>query len=85
MFTIDAHQHFWKYHVKKHSWIDDSMAVIRKDFLPAKLEPVLLDNNIDGCIAIQADQTEDETHFLLQLAAENSFIKGIFCNTVSAL
>ena len=77
MFTIDAHQHFWKYHVEKHSWIDDSMAVIRKDFLPAKLEPVLLHNNIDGCIAIQADQTEDETDFLLQLAAENSFIKGI--------
>jgi len=79
MFTIDAHQHFWKYHVAKHDWIDDAMAVIRKDFLPAHLEPVLLHNNIDGCIAVQADQTEDETNFLLQLAAENSFIKGIVC------
>jgi L-fuconolactonase len=77
MFTIDAHQHFWKYHITKQSWIDDSMAVIRKDFLPEHLEPVLLNNNIDGCIAVQADETEDETHFLLQLAADNSFIKGI--------
>lgn len=77
MLTIDAHQHFWKYHVAKHDWIDDAMDVIRKDFLPAELEPVLLHNNIDGCIAVQADQTEAENNFLLQLAAENSFIKGI--------
>ena len=77
MFTIDAHQHFWKYHVATHGWIDDAMAVIRKDFVPADLEPVLLQHQIDGCIAVQADQTNDETNFLLQLAAENSFIKGI--------
>ena len=77
MFTIDAHQHFWKYHAATHGWIDDAMAVIRKDFLPADLEPVLLQHHIDGCIAVQADQTNEETNFLLQLAAENSFIKGI--------
>lgn len=77
MFTIDAHQHFWKYHAATHGWIDDAMAVIRKDFLPANLEPVLLQHHIDGCIAVQADQTNEETNFLLQLAAENSFIKGI--------
>ncbi len=77
MFTIDAHQHFWKYHASTHGWIDDAMAVIRKDFLPAHLEPVLLQHYIDGCIAVQADQTNDETNFLLQLTAENSFIKGI--------
>ena len=77
MFTIDAHQHFWKYHAAKHGWIDDEMAVIRTNFLPADLEPVLLQHHIDGCIAVQADQTNDETNFLLQLAAENNFIKGI--------
>lgn len=77
MFTIDAHQHFWKYHVAKHGWIDDAMTVIRTNFLPADLEPVLLQHHIDGCIAVQADQTNDETSFLLQLAAENNFIKGI--------
>ena len=77
MFTIDAHQHFWKYYVEKHGWIDDTMDLIRKDFLPAQLEPILLQNNIDGCIAVQAEQSEIETNFLLQLAAENSFIKGI--------
>ncbi len=74
---IDSHQHFWHYNTAKQSWMDDEMSVIRKDFLPQDLAPILLENNIAGCIAVEADQTEAETDFLLQLAKENSFIKGI--------
>lgn len=74
---IDAHQHFWQYNPIQHEWIDDGMAVIRKDFLPTDLRPLLLENNIDGCIAVQADQTEVETKFLIDLANENNFIKGV--------
>jgi len=77
MQRIDRHQHFWKYDPVQHSWIDDAMAVIRKDFLPAHLKPLLQENNIDGCIAVQADQSEAETNFLLSLQRENDFIKGI--------
>tara|TARA_B100000809_G_scaffold266843_1_gene332122 strand:+ start:7936 stop:8760 length:825 start_codon:yes stop_codon:yes gene_type:complete len=74
---IDAHQHFWKYNSIRDSWIDDSMVVIRKDFLPIDLEPILKENNVDGCIAVQADQSEEETFFLLQQAAKNPFVKGV--------
>lgn len=77
MAKIDSHQHFWQYNAVKHDWIDDAMAVIRKDFLPADLQPILQQHTIDGCIAVQADQTEDETNFLLALQKENDFIKGI--------
>jgi len=38
---------------------------------------VLQENNFDGCIAVQADQTEAETDFLIGLQKENDFIKGI--------
>lgn len=74
---IDAHQHFWKYDVERHAWIDDNMKSIRLDFLPEDLEEVYNNHNIDGCVAVQADQTLDETDFLLKLARENSFIKGV--------
>jgi len=77
MQCIDAHQHFWKYDSVTHSWIDDEMATIRHDFNPADLKPLLEANGLDGCIAVQADQTEAETDFLLQLAKENDFIKGV--------
>lgn len=74
---IDAHQHFWQYHPLRHNWINDEMAIIRKDFLPADLAPVLAANAVEGCIAVQADQTEEETDFLLRLSQENDFIKGV--------
>ncbi|CAN0596816.1 unnamed protein product, partial [Laminaria digitata] len=35
------------------------------------------ENDIDGCVAVQADQTLAETDFLLKLAQENDFIKGV--------
>lgn len=74
---IDSHQHFWKYHSDTHSWIDESMKVISKDFLPSDLKPILEKNHVDGCIAVQVEQTEKETEFLLNLAQENPFIKGV--------
>ena len=75
--VIDSHQHFWKYDPIKHSWIDDDMSVIRKDFLPSDLAKVYMENGINGCIAVQADQTLEETDFLIDLASKNDFIKGI--------
>ena len=74
---IDSHQHFWKYDPVRDTWIDTSMDSIRKDFLPKDLLPILKANKIDGCIAVQADQSETETEFLLQCAEKNPFIKGV--------
>jgi L-fuconolactonase len=77
MLKIDSHQHFWKFDPVRDSWIDDSMAAIRRDFYPQDLEPILNKHNIDGCIAVQADQSEAETEFLLSLAEKHDFIKGV--------
>lgn len=74
---IDSHQHFWKYNPIRDSWITDDMKRIRRDFMPTDLKPILKQNVIDGCIAVQADQSESETDFLLKLADENDFIKGV--------
>ena len=32
---LDAHQHFWRYDPVEYEWIDDSMAMLRRDFVPA--------------------------------------------------
>ena len=74
---LDSHQHFWNYDPQRDGWIDDTMKVLRRDFSPKDLEPILKENNVDGCIAVQADQSERETAFLLQYAAEYSFVKGV--------
>lgn len=74
---IDSHQHFWEYDSKRHEWIDESMKRIRRNFLPADLKPLLEDAKLDGCVAVQADESLRETDFLLDLAAQNPWIKGV--------
>ncbi len=74
---IDSHQHFWQYHPEKDAWITDNMKVIQQDFMPNDLKEELIKNKIEGCVAVQADQSENETHFLVDQASKNDFIKGV--------
>ena len=75
--TLDSHQHYWKYHPTHHAWIDESMSVLKRDFLPSHLHKELIAGKIDGSIAVQAAQTQEETLWLLELAQQNDFIKGV--------
>lgn len=74
---IDAHQHFWNYDPVRDAWISAEMRELQRDFLPEDLKPLLRENKLDGCVAVQADQSVDETRFLLNLAVKHPFIKGV--------
>lgn len=74
---IDSHQHFWNYNSEKHAWINEEMLILRQDYLPEQLQKTYEKHQIDGCIAVQADQSEAESSFLLDLAEQNDFIKGV--------
>ena len=74
---IDAHQHFWIYNPAEYEWIDESMAAIRRDFLPEDLEPELRGNEFHGSVAVQTRQTIEETRWLLGLADRSSKILGV--------
>ena len=74
---IDAHQHFWQYDPARHTWMNDEMTALKTDFLPLDLLPHLQNASLDGCMAVQADQSEDENAFLLSLAEKHDFIEGI--------
>jgi L-fuconolactonase len=74
---IDSHQHFWLYDPGRDGWITDEMAVLKRDFLPEDLIPELRFNDIAQSIAVQADQSEKETRFLLELAEKHPEIAGV--------
>ncbi len=74
---IDAHQHFWQYNKAEHIWMTDAMAGLKRDFLPRDLKPLLESAGFDGCIAVQARQSLEETRWLLRLAEENDFVRGV--------
>lgn len=74
---IDAHQHFWKYSAAEYEWIGDEMAELQRDFLPRDLKPLLASEGFEGSIAVQARQSLEETRWLLELAEQNDFIRGV--------
>jgi L-fuconolactonase len=77
MLRMDAHQHFWKYSAAEYEWIDDRMVALRRDYLPSDLKPLLQAAGFGGSIAVQARQSLEETRWLLDLAAQNDFIRGV--------
>lgn len=72
---LDSHQHFWKYSDAEYGWIDDP--VLRRDFLPDDLHKELHTAKLDGSVSVQARQTIGETEWLLSLADQNKFIRGV--------
>jgi L-fuconolactonase len=74
---IDAHQHFWLYNSTDYSWIGDRMQVLKRNFLPEDLFRELKKEGLMGSVVVQARQTFDETLWLLQLAGQHDFIKGV--------
>jgi L-fuconolactonase len=74
---VDSHHHLWRYTTEDYGWIDDSMQALRHDFLPDDLEAVIAVCNIDATVAVQARQTLEETHWLLELAAHSTAIRGV--------
>ncbi len=74
---IDTHHHFWNYNAAEFGWIDNEMCNIRQNFLPKDLQTTINDANVSGVISVQARQTEDETKWLLSMAEQNDFIKGV--------
>jgi L-fuconolactonase len=74
---IDAHQHFWRYNADEYDWIDDSMAGLRRDFLPEDLKTELQGAGFDGAVAVQTRQTLEETRWLLELAGSFPHVLGV--------
>jgi L-fuconolactonase len=77
MYKLDSHHHCWIYNPVEYGWIDDKMAIIRRDFLPGDLEREFSAAGIHAAISVQARQTLEETRWLLELAQSHDFIQGV--------
>ena len=77
MLKIDSHQHFWTYTDSMSDWITPEMAILRRDFMPQDLKPILAEANIDGCVVVQVNQSPEENLFQLHNADHHDFVKGV--------
>jgi L-fuconolactonase len=79
---IDAHQHFWNitrldYPRLDYPWMPPGESILRRNYLPDELAPILERHGFDGCVVVQASVTPAETWWLLELAAQHPFILGV--------
>ena len=73
---LDSHQHFWSYDAAQSPWIPKG-SPLHRDWLPADLAPLLAAAGLDGCIAVQARQTLEDSRWLLSLADAAPIIRGV--------
>jgi L-fuconolactonase len=74
---IDAHHHLWKFNEDDYTWMDESMSVLKRDYLPADLQAQLVRSGVTGTIVVQARQMLEETAWLLDMADQHTFIRGV--------
>jgi L-fuconolactonase len=74
---VDSHHHFWRYDPQRDTWITDEMSVLKNNFLLREFRVECRSNGVDASIAVQADQSEAETLFLLNIAEHSNHIAGV--------
>ena len=73
----DSHQHFWQVGRFDYPWMTSELGVLYRDYLPDELAPILSRNGVSKTVLVQASNSVAESHWLLNLANENSFIAGV--------
>ena len=74
---IDTHHHLWDFNETDYGWMDDSMKVLKRSYLPGEFQEEILKAGVGGTIVVQARQMLEETLWLLDLSDRHSFIKGV--------
>jgi len=74
---IDSHQHFWQLGRFDYPWMNSSLGVLYRDYLPDQLEPILGQNGVGKTVVVQASNSVEESRWLLNLADEHPFIAGV--------
>lgn len=74
---IDSHQHFWDINRLQYPWMPAGESPLRRNYLPSDLEPILERNRFDGSVVVQANVVLEETRWLLDLATQHDFIRGV--------
>lgn len=74
---IDAHHHLWDPSRGDYGWLTSELGVLYRTFGPEDVTPLLEAARVDGTVLVQAAPTVAETDYMLAIARENDFIKGV--------
>lgn len=76
---IDTHLHVWARARSPYRWLDDAPEPLRGDHLLEQGLAAVAAHGFDRAVLVQADETLDETTYLLELAAADPRVVGAVC------
>ena len=74
---IDSHHHFWQIGQNGHEWPTPDLTGIYRDFGLDDLADACCALNIGGTILVQSQPSDDDTDWMLKIAADAPLVKGV--------
>ena len=75
--VVDSHHHFWDVGKLDYPWMPPGENVLRRNYLPQDLAPLLERNEVSRTVVVQASHSLEEANFLLALAEANDLVAGV--------
>ena len=75
--TVDSHHHFWDISRLDYPWMPPGPSVVRRNYLPDDLKPLIDEAGIQKTVLVQAQQSLEEANFLLDIAESSDFVAGV--------
>lgn len=75
--VIDAHLHLWDLLRSRYEWITPELGPLHRDFAPHEAEAELRAAGVDAAVLVQADDTPDDTRFMLDVARAHHWVAGV--------
>lgn len=74
---IDTHQHLWKPSERRYHWLEGAGAPLEADFVENDVIADVHAAGITGTVLVQAEDSYEDTFFMLSVAAEYPEIAGV--------
>jgi L-fuconolactonase len=74
---VDSHHHFWDVDRLEYVWMPPDPSVLRQNYVPETMAPLLERAGVSKTVLVQAHQSIEEAHWLLEIAEEMDFVAGV--------
>lgn len=75
--AIDAHVHLWDRSRSDYAWITPDLGALYDDFDGPAAQAGLAQAGIQSAVLVQADDSVDDTSFMLEVARDSSWVAGV--------
>ena len=74
---VDSHLHFWNLDRLEYVWLPPAPSVLLRSYLPETMAPLLQSSGISKTVLVQAHQSIEEAHWMLEIAETVDFVAGV--------